>query len=229
MSEDYGSHARRLQERAEAEHRKWVAGLTPAQKAKLKSMGVFDAPDDRHEVGGHSPHQACDIADTPLARTEADPAGELDSEAAILADRFHIDLELAEHLITWRESEIESALRQREGDLLSIVIGGLIASKNPRVSAAALAFAAGLAAVNGLGSQSEFARRLKISRATISKMVKSWQRSLNLRPSVHQKSEPACKSYSENGKKNHWRSAKVTASSLLKKLSPLRTTTTSKP
>lgn len=220
MGDDYQERAARMNQAAKSAHKEWVASLTPSQRRNLEKLGVLDPAKDRHEVGGHSPHQISDVAETSIARDDTDPTATIDDPASLLADEFGLPLDVAEQLHAWHQQSCEAALRQREGDLLSIVIGGLISSKNIRISAAGLAFAAELDAVNGLGTQAAYARLLGVTRSSISKSVKAWRRSLQLRRSSHQKSDEACQTYSEVGKKNHWRRQTTTASRILKVFNP---------
>ncbi len=220
MADDYESHRRRQQRDAEAAHGNWIRRLTPAQRAKLKSMGVLEAPDDSAEVGGHSPWQEVDAAESPLAKVDFVPSETLDSPACLLAERFDIPEATAVEILKWHIQSTEDALIQRQSDLLAIVVGGLIASKNIRISSAGLAYAAQLDAVNGLGCQADYARSLGVSRSAVSKSVRAWERDLGLQKGPHQKSAAACLTYSEIGKSNHWRSQKVTAGALLARLRP---------
>jgi hypothetical protein len=223
MSEsDYQSHASKLATKARLEHQKWVAGLTPKQRAKLASLGVLDAADDSHEVGGHAPTQTADIAESPLASFELDMAGELDGKAGPIADVFGIPLPLARRILAWHVQETAAALRTHEADMLGIVVGGLLASNNVQIAAAGLAFATGMDAANNLGTQAKYARKLGVSRTILSKSVKGWKRQFGLRTSHHQKSEAACATYSAVTKERHWRKAKTTASELFKRINALR-------
>lgn len=220
MADDYESHRRRLQQEAEAAHRAWIRKLTPAQRAKLKSLGVLDPPDDSSEVGGHSPWQEVDAAESPLAKVDFDPSESLDSAASLLAERFGIPEPTAAAILQWHTKATEDALIRRQSDLLAIVVGGLIASKNIKIASAGLAYAAQLDAVNGLGCQAEYARSLGVSRSALSKSTRAWERDLGLQKSPHQKSAEACQTYSEIGKTNHWRTQKVSARALLARLRP---------
>lgn len=224
MSADYTAHAARQQKAAQEAHAKWLQGLSAEQVANLKRLGVFDAPSDSHEVGGHAPGQTADMAESSMARVESDVAEEIDakSEAGGIADEFGVSLQTAQRILAWHKGQIKGALLSREADLLSVVVGGLLATKNIKISAAALAFASNMAAVNGLGCQSEYARKLGVSRTILSRAVVAWGRQLGLHPSAHQKSEKACATYSEVGKTNHWRRTKVSASALLLKLDKIR-------
>jgi hypothetical protein len=214
---DYDIHARDLHRKATAAHLEWAKALTPAQREKLAGMGVLEPADDRHEVGGHSPWQQRDAAESHYARIEADPA-ENDADDERLADLFDIPLPTAKRIIEWHRAAIDATLYQREGDLLAIVVGGLLASQNPRLSAAGLAFATNLDATNGLGSQAQFARSLKISRQAVSKVTKAWQEDLGLQPGANQKSAAACAAYSQIGFTDHWRTKKASASALLARM-----------
>lgn len=214
----YEDHARRLHAQATEAHQDWVASLSPKQKRKLRSLGVLEASDDSKEVNGHGPAETGDIAESPRARTEWDPAQDLDRITETLADYFEIPINVAEKVLQWHQEMVRQALGEREGELLSIVIGGLISAKNVRVATAGLAFAADLAGANGYSSQSDFASKHGISRQAISKSTKAWSRDLGLQTSAHQKSERACQTYSQLGKTNHWRNQKTNAVELLRKL-----------
>ena len=218
MASSYEDHARRLQAEATKAHREWVKSLTPAQRRKLIELKVLEPADDSPEVDGQAPCEAGDIADSPRARVEWDPADDIDGHAAVIADHLGVDLPNARKILAWHDLMVEEAINNREGELLAIVVGGLIAAKNVKVSTAGLAFAAKLDGINGFGSQSEFAKAHGISRSAISKVTIAWQRDLGLIKSVHQKSDEACRTYSAVGSSNHWRGRKADAVALLRKL-----------
>jgi len=215
---DYHEHARHLQKEATLAHRKWVRSLTPDQRRNLKRLGVLEPAEDHPEVDGHNPHNVADVANSSRARIERDPADEIDSIAATLADKYGITTDQADELLQWHLEEVASTLTKHEGELLAIVVGGLISSKNVQVAAAGLAFAAKLSGLNGYHSQAEFGRRHNLSVAAISKSTKAWQRDLGLSTSVHQKSEAACQTYSQIGTTAHWRTQKVKAARYLKRI-----------
>jgi hypothetical protein len=218
VSLEYQTHASRLHEKAKQEHQTWLKSLTADQLENLRRLGVLDAPDDSHEVGGHSPAQVSDLADTSLVGFTPDLAGEIDGMAEILADELGIDESVARKFLAWHEKTLAETLRTREADLLSIVVGGLLAAKNISIAAGSLAFAANMAAANGLGCPAEYARRLGVSRTILSKAILAWKRQFGLLPSPYQKTEEACATYSEVARKKHWRKAKVSASALAKRL-----------
>ena len=219
MADEYATHARDLHARAKAAHREWVAKLTPKGRAFLERAGLLAPPEDSTEVGGHSPWQSLDAAESPSARTVPDPT-ECDTPAERIAEAFDIPLPLATRILDWHELATRDAIYQSQSDLLAIVVGGLLAAKYVRISTAGLAFAANLAATNNLGTPAKFARSLRVSRSALSKSTKAWQRQLQLEPSPHQKSAEACEVYSRIGRTNHWRKQKVSASALLSRLRP---------
>jgi hypothetical protein len=221
-SSDYESHATRLQKRAEAQHREWVASLTPEVRKNLEKLGVLEPPDDSHEVGGHSPFQPSDVAESPLARIDVDFASTADGVEGEISDLFKVSLPKAKAILAWHTAEMEASRQANEADLLSVVVGGLLASDNIRISAAGLAFASNMDAANGLGNQARYARSLGVSRSILSKSVKAWRRQLNLRPSPWQKSDEACATYSQVAKNSHWRKAKTSAVKLMEKLNQIR-------
>ena len=197
--------------------------MSPDDRKKLREMNLEAPPDDDSEVGGHSPYSVSDIADTPLARTDTDYAAAIDKPSEILADEFGITFQQATALLEWHQKEIELAVNREKANHLQLIVGGLLASKNPKLNAAGLAFAANLAALNGLPCQREYARQNHVSASAISKVVKGWQRALGILPSAHQKSESACQTYSEVGKTRHWRGRPFKAgmaSKLLKRIRP---------
>ena len=218
----YEDRARTLHNRATAAHAEWIAGMTPEERKQARELGVDIAPDDESEVGGHSPYSLSDIADTPLARTDTDYAAAIDRPHESLADEFGISPAQASRLIAWHTNEVQAAVDREKANYLQLIVGGLLSSKNPKLNAAGLAFAANLAALNGLPCQREYARQNHVSPSAISKVVKAWSNTLGLRPSAHQKSVEACATYSEVGKKSHWRNRPLTAGLASKLLSKMR-------
>lgn len=219
----YELHARRLHNRARDEYRAWISSLPPEEKAALQKNGLDNLPVDDPEVGGHSPYSVSDLADTSLARLDIDFASCIDTDIDIVCENFDVPKAVAKKILAWHRAGITDAIRKHEGHFLSIIIGGLLSSKNPKLSAVGLAFAFGLDALNGLGSQREYARNNGISPAAVSKVVKAWKRDLNVRANAHQKSDQACETYSKIGKTSHWRKQKVKtglAARLLAKLKP---------
>lgn len=213
-----------MTEAARLAYSAWTARMSPEEKLRAKALGVATHTDDDAEVGGHSPYATTDLADSPLASIEPDFAEIIDTEADTMAEDFGISLVQANQILAWHKSISKDSLRRNLGHYLGVIVGGLLSSKNPKLSAAGLAFAAGLDSLNGLGCQREYARKNHLSPSAISKVVIAWQRSLELNPSAHQKSEDACNTYSEVGKARHWRAQRVTSSTASKLLSRINTT-----
>lgn len=212
------SHRLSLHRQATQAHADWLASMTPDERARLKALGLDRPSEDSTEVSGHSPYELQDFAESPQCRTEIDVASFIDTPAEILAETYALTLAQADALILWCKAQTAAAIRSHEAHLLQVIVGGLLAAKNPKLSAAGLAFAANLSALNGLGSQSEYAKDNSVSRSAISKIVKAWQRALGLRASAHQKSEKACAAYSTAATQSHWRKRKASASELVRKL-----------
>lgn len=221
---DYSAHAARLQKSAVTAHKEWVAGLSPEARKNLQDLGVDVPPDDNHEVGGHAPSQQGDMAESSLSKVDIDFAAAVDGEAGAIADQFGLSYEQAEAILKWHQAEAAASARSHDADLLSIVVGGLLSSRNIKISAAGLAFASQMNVANGLGCQAQFARTLGVSRTILSKSVKGWRKALGLRVTIWQKSDEACATYSEVATKNHWRSTKATASHLMERLNSIRNT-----
>ena len=220
----YTEHARKQQAAASKEYATWLTTLSLKDRQHLQRNDLIIPPTDEHEVGGQSPYSLSDIADTPLARTDTDYALAIDRPHEILADEFDLTTEQSQNLIAWHNSEIKAAVDREKANYLQLIVGGLLSSKNPKLNAAGLAFAANLGALNGLPCQREYARQNHVSRQAVSKVVKAWQESLELHPSAHQKSEAACQTYSEVGKSNHWRDRSFKASMATQLLGRLKKT-----
>lgn len=217
----YESHRRKQADEARKAHAEWVANLSGPERARLKSADLLDYSDDDGDVGGHSPWSPGDIADSDLASYIPDDP--TDSPEAEIADAFGIPIETARRILEWHREKVADAIRGQLAHQLSLIVGGLLSSRNAKLSAAGLAFAANLAALNGLGCQRTFAKRIRVSPQAVSKVVGAWRDMLHLKPSVHQKSEEARKAYSAKGFQDHWRHRKAapatSATDLLARLS----------
>ena len=203
----YQDHAQRLQKQAEEAHRLWINTLTDEQLEEAIKHGVIEAPKDSHRVGGHSPNQQKDLAESPRCKTESNIAEELDTLPSIIADKFQTSLETATEIATWHEAIVEQTAQQHQAQIIQHIIAGLLSTRNPKLAAAGIAFATELDALNGL-NQAEFARENNITRSAVSKCTVYWQRVLGVDPSVHQKSSEACAVYKRNATNDHWRNKK---------------------
>ena len=206
MSE-YADHRIRQHQAASAAYEEWRAGLSVEEK----KIADRCAPNDCTEEHGYHYH-------SDPAETVAIPPIYRDQLSDQLCELFDLTEGQATGIINWVK-----ALREREkisiqSQLLQAVIGGLLSSKNPKIAAASLAFAAELHTLNDIASQSEYAKSIGVTRQAISKMVGWWKRELNLRPGAYQKSTAACASMSKKQTENHWRRKPITASSILANL-----------
>lgn len=213
----YDEHAAKLQALATKEHLRWLATMSPRDRRRIRQMGLDRPSVDDSEVAGHSPYQPADAAESAAARTEIDMAAELDTPADTLADQLGISPKTATKVLQWVQAEVRNRIMQHEANLLQLVVGGLLAAKNPKLSCAGLAFAADLAGLNGLGNQTDYATANGISRSAISKVKRFWKRMLRLRDAPHSKSERACTTYAQVGKEHHWRKRKATATELMRR------------
>jgi hypothetical protein len=203
MSE-YAEHRIRQHQAATIAYAEWRNSLSEEDK-KIADKCV---PNDCTEEHGYN-------YQSDPAETVAVPPIYRDNLVDQLCERFDLTEGQAAGIIDWVK-----ALREREkvsiqSQLLQAVIGGLLSSKNPKIAAASLAFAAELHTLNDIASQSEYAKSIGVTRQAISKMVGWWKRELNLRPGAYQKSTAACASMSKKQKENHWRHKPTTASSIL--------------
>jgi hypothetical protein len=202
MSEDYQNHRAKQHQQATAAHEAWVKSLSPEELKQARKNKLTDPPKDNFSVGGKCPDQKKDIADTPIARV--DPAEIKDSPIEIIADKFGVSMKTAQKIHTWHEQDKETESTERENRRTQTIVAGILLSNTPKLAAAGLAFAVSLDDLNNI-NQSEFAKQNHISRSNVSKETKRWQRLLNLKTSVHQKSSAACKEYSKTATTNHWR------------------------
>lgn len=100
-----------------------------------------------------------------------DYAAEIDKPDEIIADEYGVSLETARRILKDRES----AARGQQAEILSAIIGHLIAGNNLPAKVHSLAIAFGLDQLNGFHSQAEIARELGVTRALISHYVLGWR------------------------------------------------------
>ena len=100
----------------------------------------------------------------PAGSYEPDIAALIDTEEEIVADRYGVGLGMARMIIADRDN----ATRHNQAEVLSAIIGHLIAGNNMPAKVYSLAIAFGLDQLNGFHSQSEIARQLGCTRALIS-------------------------------------------------------------
>jgi hypothetical protein len=178
----YMDHARRLDSAAAAEYKKWLEGMTPAERAKLIELGIdAPAPESSH-ASGHSPSETQDAAESPLAVIGFDYDA-LDRDPSDPAPR---------------ASGLDPLVIQR-------VIGLLLIEQNVRISVAGLCFALNLDALNGLGSIREYAAQIDVSPEAISKKKRQWEAELGISSTTFGKTTKAKAALSQAQRLKHWR------------------------
>ena len=200
--------------RSTIEYRAHYLTSPPHIQRELARMGITENTrvKDDHKVATNRWNN--DAADSPAAshRATADMAAvDDDDEVMIVADKFNVPITLAKDIIAWRNDTIEAVVMRKNVDGIKTIVAWLLQEANIKIAAGALAFAAGLDALNGIGSQSEFALRIGVTRAAVSKKVRIIKTFLNLPVNPHMKSLKACAQYKKNGLTNHWRKQKYTS------------------
>lgn len=106
------------------------------------------------------------------------------------------------------QEKVDAEVSLQVGIAIQKIVGVFLSTPNAKVSAGGLAFAAGLSALNGLNSQTAYAKRIGLTKSAISKSVRFWKHLLDLPENPHMKTEKACSSYSSAQTQNHWRNKK---------------------
>ena len=187
-------------------YQEWVAGLSEEERTKLEALGI-ERPDDGENSCEAVPSQG-DAADRPEASFVLDMAATLDVTEERLAEELGVALKDARQFVVWHRERVVRESITYKARLFQTLVAGFLEAGNPRLVAGGLAFATNLAALNGLGTQDEFAKRLGLRRSAVSKLVKWWQRELHLPTSPHMKSEVACHAYEDVSRHKHWRKRK---------------------
>jgi hypothetical protein len=76
------------------------------------------------------------------------------------------------------------------------IVGAFLDCANSKLTAAGLAYAADLALTAGLGTMQDYALKIAVSRAAISKNAKFWQRELDLPAASNMRAAEKCRAYS---------------------------------
>jgi hypothetical protein len=143
-----------------------------------------------------------DPGESSSARTESSEVREHQSD---LLHELFSDSASTEKLEAYIEMRVAKEVEIRVAHNIQQIVGVFLSASNAKISAAGLAFAAGLSALNGLQSQTHFARLIGVSKGAISKSTRFWKVLLDLPANQHMKTDDACESYSEAQKKSHWR------------------------
>lgn len=213
--------------RADAEYadefREWVAHMTPAQLAKLRACGIALARDKQGRLNGAQREGGSsgvglehDAAELPAASYRVDIGTQVDTLADEIGSMFELPQQTSLPLAAFMVRAIETRSIKFRAALLMKLCGAFIDGRNPKLLAAGLAFAANLAALNGLKTQRQHAKKIGVTPAALSKVTKFWQEELELAVSPHMKSAAACGAYSRVQKGDaHWRKQKVGMKALL--------------
>ncbi|NDE15837.1 hypothetical protein EBZ80_12990 [bacterium] len=178
----------------------WMAFCDPATKRELSRLGMTDAADDRGVV--QSDHRLeVDPADSELAYAEC--AEYAEPEEAELMERFGIPLELARKIRGHYDSVLTQKVESRAADMVRQVVGAILCEPNIKVAAFAVSTVFGIP--TGFRTQTEFAKAIDVTKATISKKVVELRRALGVRVNAWGKSDAACAMFSKAQKENHWR------------------------
>jgi len=169
---DGGDYTRRQIVR-DAQHadayRKWVEGMSPADRENLRRLGI-DEPDTSYHGTGMSDR---DLADSPLASEEPDIIGQIEPEA------------LPEGSGPFDSENLWDALRRMLGELLN--------QKNAKLTLECFAVVSGASFLGD--SMTSIARRHGVTRAAVSKRCIDIARQLNLPPSRSMRAVTARDSY----------------------------------
>jgi hypothetical protein len=169
-------------------YKEWIASMPPEEREKLLEQKGLLEPLVGHHVGGHSPDAKGDIAESSRASSEdtrigADPDTTPPPDAQTTTVSTH--------------------------EAISRIVGFLIAAPNARLASYALAFAANLNALNGLGTQGDAAKAIGVSATILSRRIEEVRTLLGLPRSAHQKGDPARLAAKKATSTNHWRNRKT--------------------
>lgn len=206
----YDDHVRRQEMAYALTYEEFEAGLTPAQRGVLGKAAAPDLEDHktmntRRTVIGVDR----DVADSQAASYAPDMASAVDGPAEQVAELAGITLDQARAVVAWADARVERESETRKSRVVVKIAGAFLNCANPKLQAAALAYASDLAVTSGMGTMQDYAQTIAVSRAAISKVSKWWQRELELPPGSHMRDEGKCKIYSAAQKAKHWRKQKM--------------------
>ena len=116
----------------------------------------------------------------------------------------------ARGILAWHHGAAARKAEKIKVRAIERIVGGFLDCANSKLTAAGLAYAADLALTAGLGTMQDYALKIAVSRAAISKNAKFWQRELDLPAASNMRALEKCKAYSEAQKTKHWRNQKFT-------------------
>ena len=116
----------------------------------------------------------------------------------------------ARGILAWHHRAAARKAEKIKVRAIERIVGGFLDCANSKLTAAGLAYAADLALTAGLGTMQDYALKIAVSRAAISKNAKFWQRELGLPAASNMRAAEKCRAYSEAQKAKHWRNQKFT-------------------
>jgi hypothetical protein len=117
---------------------------------------------------------------------------------------------LGRGILAWHSRAAARKAEKIKVRAIERIVGGFLDCANSKLTAAGLAYAADLALTAGLGTMQDYALKIAVSRAAISKNAKFWQRELDLPAASNMRGAEKCRAYSEAQKAKHWRNQKCT-------------------
>lgn len=117
---------------------------------------------------------------------------------------------LGRGILAWHHRAAARKAEKIKVRAIERIVGGFLDCANSKLTAAGLAYAADLALTAGLGTMQDYALKIAVSRAAISKNAKFWQRELGLPAASNMRGAEKCRAYSEAQKAKHWRNQKFT-------------------
>lgn len=113
-------------------------------------------------------------------------------------------------LLAWHDRTTARRAERIKVRAVERIVGGFLDCANSKLTAAGLAYASDLALTANLGTMQDYALKIAVSRAAISKNAKFWQRELSLPAAANMRGAEKCRAYSEAQKAKHWRNQKYT-------------------
>ena len=173
----------------------WLKSLSPAERAKLKAVGL-DEPLLAVNGNGFSDH---DLADSPLASETPDILGEVDDYLALE----NVGKAMETHEKPREDGDGRSPIKCDPESVWEVVrrlIGELLVQKNAKLSLECLALVSG---VSFLGdSMTDIARRHGVTRAAVSKRCIEMSEKLALPPARAMRALTARRAYERARNKN---------------------------
>lgn len=202
-----------LQARQNAEYRRALRELSPAQKRRMMQSL---SPEDQEKARKHglervlipdydSEQGRVDVSDWTSLAAPVLPTPE--RLADVLAERFNVPPTTATLLAALFEKLVDAEADRRKSLQLSRIVAGLVRTGNVAVRTHGLAIAAQLDVLNNLGydSLTSAGKVLGTSKANMSKVVNEWCDLLELPRPPMLKSQQARATYSKLRKAHHWR------------------------